>query len=105
SETFSVNRFSLGAPPGPCGPPPGPPGPATRFAPSPPPAPTTPTVGPAAAGLAAAALPRLIVPKANARLIRRFTTTDAGEFPKFRGIITSPGSGWRLKFPKRVHLM
>src|ERR1044072_5404795 len=96
-ETFRLYLFSLGAAaPPPCGP-----GPAvaTRGAPAG-------ATGPAAAGLAAAAaLPRLIFPKANARLIRRLTTNDPGACPKLRGMIVSPGSGVRLKLPKRVHLI
>src|SRR6185503_20633831 len=103
NETFRLNRFSLFPAAGPCGPP----GPATRAGP---PAATTvgpaPPPGPPAAGLAAAAaLPRLIVPKANVRPILKLTTTELGDVPKFRGTISSPGSGTRLKFPNGVHLI
>src|SRR6185503_13532836 len=104
-ETFRLYRFSLAGapPPGPCGPAPaglGPPAAATAGVP---PGPLGPPGPPA--GRAAAALPRLMFPKANARLTRRFITNAPGAWPKLRGMIVSPGSGVRLKFPKRVHLM
>src|SRR6185436_3190705 len=46
-----------------------------------------------------------MLPKANARLTRRFTTKAPGAWPKLRGMSVSPGNGVRLKFPKRVHLI
>src|SRR5215217_4745143 len=104
-ETFRLYLFSLaGAPPPPCGPAPAglgplPPPAAATAAPPPGPPPGPP------AGRATAALPRLMFPKANARLMRRLTTNAPGALPKLRGMSVSPDSGVRLKFPKRVHLM
>src|SRR5688572_23504725 len=54
---------------------------------------------------AAAALPRLITPKLHDRLTRMFTERKPWATPKFRGMISSPGSGVRLNFPNAVHLM
>src|SRR5690242_6740866 len=109
-ETLRVYLFSLaGPPPPPCGPGPVP---ATRAAPPPPAAaaagaPPGPPAGraPPPCWPAAAALLLLMLPKANARLTRRFTTKAPGALPKLRGMIVSPGKGVRLKFPKLVHLI
>src|ERR1043166_6397366 len=79
-ETFRLYRFSLAAAPAPpCGPTPT----ATVLAPPPVAAgPPGPPAGDAAAlcpaGRAAAALPWLMTPNANARLIRRLTTKAPG---------------------------
>src|ERR1051325_10942080 len=80
-ETFTLYRFSLaGPPPPPCGPGPAPVG----LAPPPPPAAAAATAGVPPgppgppAGRAAAALPRWMLPKANARLTRRLTTNAPG---------------------------
>src|ERR1043166_5235670 len=96
-ETFRLYLFSLAAPAPPCGPTPtaavraplppppcAPTPPAAVRAPLPPPAGAGPPGPPAAAaavcpvGFAAAALPRLMTPNANARLTRRLTTNAPG---------------------------
>src|SRR5215204_2343986 len=110
-ETLRLYLFSVGAaalPP--CGPGPTPaplappPAPAAAGPPGPPAGRAAPAAGAAAVCRAgAAALRLLITPNANARLIRMLTTNDPGAWPKFRGMIVSPGSGARLKLPKRVH--
>src|SRR5687768_1302974 len=72
----------------------------TRTRPPPPPPPP-----PLGLPRAAAALPPLITPKLHVRLTRMFTERNPWATPKLRGMISSPGSGVRLKFPNAVHLI